>query len=119
MSKVSERYEMVPDLDGTEDAWCIRLKAEPFEGVIYRYGKVKLQVNEENDDHLTANFVYDILVVPEQLQEQTFEDEVKWDFERLIGDILMDIVQTAIDNSEVTETEDEDGNLTIKRKVTF
>jgi hypothetical protein len=119
MTKANDKYDLVPDLDGTEDAWCIRLKQEPFAGVIYKYGKVKLQINEEKEDHLTAKFVYDILVVPDELRERTFEDEVQWEFEKLIGDILMDIVQQSIDNSEVTETQDEDGNLTIKRKVTF
>lgn len=120
MSEIADQYRLVPDIDGNDDSWCIELTEGKFNGVIYRYGKVKLQLNEEDEDAgLTANFVYDILSVPTELREQEFEDEVKWEFEHHLGNILMDVVQTSIDNSEVSQTEDDDGRLIIKRKVTF
>ena len=119
MGDLSKQYELVPDLDGTDESWCIRLKEGEFAGVIYRYGKVKMVANENESDGLSVSFVYDILTVPDVLREQEFEDEVKWDFEHHLGNILMDVVQTSIDNSEVSESTDEDGKVIIKRKVKF
>ena len=69
-----------------EDMQCVGIKEGPFAGVVYKYGKVSL--GEENSNGtLPFRFEYDILdsnLIP----RESFNDE----FFKLIGDILVDII---------------------------
>ena len=116
---VRDHYEMYPDLDGNEDVWCVRLTRGEFAGVIYRYDDVGLELEESDTEELTARFVYDILTIPESLKDQEFEDEVKYEFELMLGNILMDIIQKSMDDAEVTEDTDSQGRLVVHRKVSL
>ena len=65
----------------------IGIRKGKFEGVVYKYGKVSL--GEENKDwNLPFKFEYDILD-NNMIQREQFEDE---NFFKLIGDILVDII---------------------------
>ena len=74
-----------------EDMQCIGIKKGKYHGVVYKYGKVTL--GEENDDgNLPFRFEYDILdnnLIP--------REEFNEEFFRLIGDILVDIIDTQKD----------------------
>ena len=65
----------------------IGIRKGKFEGVVYKYGKVSL--GEENKDgNLPFKFEYDILD-NNMIPREQFEDE---NFFKLIGDILVDII---------------------------
>ena len=65
----------------------IGIRKGKFEGVVYKYGKVSL--GEENKDgNLPFKFEYDILD-NNMIPREQFEDK---NFFKLIGDILVDII---------------------------
>ena len=70
-----------------EEQTCIGIKKGKFAGVVYKYGKVSF--GEENDDgHLPLKFEFDILdnnLIP--------KEEFGEDWSKLIGDILVDIIE--------------------------
>ena len=70
-----------------EEMQLIGILKGKFEGVVYKYGKVSL--GEENKDgNLPFKFEYDILD-NNMIPREQFEDE---NFFKLIGDILVDII---------------------------
>ena len=78
-----------------------------------------MELDKEDEEGLRARFEYDILTVPESLKDKTFDDEVQGEFELMLGNILMDIVQKSIDNAEVSEDIDSEGKLVVRRKVSL
>ena len=70
-----------------EDMQCIGIKKGKFHGVVYKYGKVTL--GEENEKgNLPFRFEYDILD-NNMIPRAEFDDD---DFFKLLGDILVDII---------------------------
>ena len=87
MSNIKDRYAFVTD---KKENWqCIGIVGGRYEGVIYKYGKVTIpEPPEENyKGDLPLKFVYDI-VDTNGLPEGYFGD----DFDKLIGDILVNIL---------------------------
>ena len=86
---IKDQYVFITNKN--EDMQCIGIKKAKYHGVVYKYGKVTL--GEENDDgNLPFRFEYDILdnnLIP--------REEFNEEFFRLIGDILVDIIDTQKD----------------------
>ena len=82
---IKDQYVFITNKN--EDMQCIGIKKGKYHGVVYKYGKVTL--GEENDDgNLPFRFEYDILdnnLIP--------REEFNEEFFRLIGDILVDIIE--------------------------
>jgi hypothetical protein len=97
---IHEHYEFVNSPEG--DEMHIELVGDtPFKGTLYKYGKVGVAVKDEYKDTvpedapadaLTLKYEYDIVTVPSHLVGVDFPDEQFGDFERLLGDILVDIM---------------------------
>ena len=82
---IKDQYVFITNKD--ENMQCIGIRKGKFEGVVYKYGKVSL--GEENKDgNLPFKFEYDILD-NNMIPREQFEDE---NFFKLIGDILVDII---------------------------
>ena len=82
---IRDQYVFITNKD--ENMQCIGIRKGKFEGVVYKYGKVSL--GEENKDgNLPFKFEYDILD-NNMIPREQFEDE---NFFKLIGDILVDII---------------------------
>ena len=101
MSDIKERYAYVSKID---DKWAsICIKGGKFDGVIYNYGKVSVSPEKENQDGtLPFRFEYNIIDNVGISREEFNED-----FFRLIGDILVDIIDEQIkeDNFEYTSND--------------
>ena len=70
-----------------EEMQCIGIKTGKYAGVVYKYGKVSLG-EETDDDKMPFKFEFDILdsnLIP---REEFDGDE----FPKLIGDILVDVI---------------------------
>ena len=82
---IREQYVFITNKD--EEMQCIGIKTGKYAGVVYKYGKVSL--GEETDKgQMPFKFEFDILdnnLIP---REQFDGDE----FPKLIGDILVDII---------------------------
>jgi len=71
-----------------DDFTCIKLLEDKYEGVIYKYGKVKFGEKENPDGTLPMIFDYDIVKNPNNLE--VADDE---DFMEYIGDILIELME--------------------------
>jgi len=82
---IREQYVFITNKN--EDMQCIGIRKGKFEGVVYKYGKVSL--GEENEKgNLPFRFEYDILD-NNMIPKEEFDDK---NFFKLIGDILVDII---------------------------
>ncbi len=97
-------YEIVPNPQNENDEQqAFRLKQGKFQDVIYKYNTFGVNEKPNEDGTLTYKFEYDILEIPEEIVSKQYADEEGKEFETLIGDILIEILQEKI---EVTESED-------------
>ena len=82
---IKDQYVFITNKN--EEMQCIGIRKGKFEGVVYKYGKVSLG-EETKDGNLPFRFEYDILdnnLIP----REEFDDD---DFFKLLGDILVDII---------------------------
>lgn len=70
----------------------IELTDTPYEGIIYRYGKVSLI---EENDHLKLQFEYDIV------DGSPPNDEI---FKTYIGDILLEMIEEGLSRNDIVYT---------------
>ena len=75
---------------------AIRLTDEPYKGIIFQYGKVSLDPDEENDK-LHLKFEYDIL----DQNKKIFKEEI---FEKYIGDLLQQLIMQGVAANSLTYT---------------
>ena len=82
---IKDQYVFITNKD--ENMQCIGIRKGKFEGVVYRYGKIALG-EETWDGNLPFRFEYDILD-NNMIPRAEFDDK---NFFKLIGDILVDII---------------------------
>ena len=80
--------------DGLE---AIKLTEGAFEGIIYTYGKVEFEEDEENDT-VRLKFDYEI----HDYNNKTITDKAP--FETYIGDILQELIHKGIEENSLTYT---------------
>ena len=93
-------YIKIPEV---EDQFAFRIIKGKFKDVVYKYNKFGVNPDPNPDDTLTYKFEYDILEIPEEIVNKKYSDEEGKEFESLIGDILIQVIQ---DNIEMEETDD-------------
>ena len=86
-----ERYQFVNRTG--DDFTSIGIKGGKFEGVVYKYGKVTVGEEEDEQGNLPFSYEYDILD-PNSLPRDYFGE----DFFILIGDILVDVIDKQVGN---------------------
>ena len=95
-------YKFVVHKDN-EDTACICItNGGEFDGVIYRYGAVTIPEEFDDQGNLPFRFEFDIIDnygIP--------KDNFNEDFFNLIGDILVDIIDTQVEDTE-TEVDEID-----------
>ena len=93
-------YIKIPEV---EDQFAFRISEGKFKDVVYKYNKFGVNPDPNPDDTLTYKFEYDIIEIPEEIVNKKYTDEEGKEFESLIGEILIDVIQ---ENIEMEETED-------------
>ena len=100
---IKDQYVFITNKD--ENMQCIGIRKGKFEGVVYKYGKVSL--GEENEKgNLPFRFEYDILD-NNMIPKEEFDDK---NFFKLIGDILVDIIDRQ-ENLNFGHTDDRENSL--------
>ena len=94
---LKDKYTFVSKVDDKWASLCIR--GGKFDGVIYKYGKVSVSEEENEDGTLSFQFEYDIIDNVGILRED-FDEE----FFTLIGDILVDIIDEQIEEDNFEHT---------------
>lgn len=95
MSDMSELYTYVENKDKTWTGIGLTEKAGKYQGVVYRYGEVKI-VEDENKENATLQFEWDVLDSNGLPKEMMGED-----FFNLIGDILVDIMENQLNEDAI------------------
>lgn len=84
---------------------AVKLTEEPYAGIIYSYGKVSFDVDEQNDK-LKINFDYEV----HDMNSKVITDPKP--FEEYIGNILQELVHLGIRDNSITYTGGVDENTT-------
>ena len=79
-----------------QDQTCIGIKGGKFAGVVYKYGRVSFGKEEDENGNLPLQFQYDIVDNNGIPREQFNED-----FFKLIGDILVEVMEEQTKNESV------------------
>lgn len=95
MSNIKDMYTFVENKDKTWTGIGLTEKAGKYQGVVYKYGKVSVDENKNNED-ATLQFEWDMLDSNGLPKEMIGED-----FFQLIGDILQDIILEQLDKDEL------------------
>ena len=95
--------------DEKDDHWYIRLEEPKWSGILYKYNEIAFGDEPENGK-MKLKFAYDIVEVPPSIKESVMSDEESIEFETLLGDILVKIIE---DDLERREEEDKDGSRRI------
>ena len=80
-------YKFVENKDKTWTGIGLTEEAGKYQGVVYRYGEVKVIENEEKTE-ASLQFEFDVLD-SNGLPKEMFDD----DFYKVIGDVLTDILE--------------------------
>ena len=91
-------YKMVKNPQNEDDG--------KFKDVVYKYNRFGLIEPNEDEEELKYRFEYDILEIPGEIRDKKYADAEGVEFEELIGDILIEVIQENIDLN--TNEDDED-----------
>jgi len=102
MSQIRQQYKLV-DLPHT-DFSCVQLLKPPFRGLIYCYKTVKFRkIEEDGEEKALVKFNYDIIDNSAQVTHEQMEVP---EFQNLLGDILMDILEDVLGDGKELEKVD-------------
>lgn len=95
MSDIREMYTYVENKDQSWQGIGLTEKAGKYQGVVYRYGEVKVNEDKENDS-ASLQFDFDVLD-SNGLPKEMIND----DFFKIIGDVLQDILREQLEKDEL------------------
>lgn len=99
-------YDFVYGPEG--DEMHIRIIKGEWSDVVFRFGKVGFTEDEDagpesEDSPLTLAFDYDIITLPSHLDEIDVDDNKYYEFENMLGDILVDIFEKELEHKTKNE----------------
>jgi hypothetical protein len=86
MNKTRNKYRKIEGADEGD----IRILDEKYKNVAVSIGKIRID-DSSKDDKATLKYDYDVLEVPENI-------ELDEDFDNLLGDIIVDILESKLEN---------------------
>ena len=95
------KYELVQNpKNSSDDHWCVLIQESKFNGLLYKYNEVSFLGDDQNDPTMTLKFTYDILEIPSSLEGSELNEEDEAEFNKLLGDVLVDIMEEDFNKSE-------------------
>jgi hypothetical protein len=95
MSNVKDMYKFVTNKDNTWTGIGLTKEAGKYQGVVYRYGKVSIE-EDENGENATLQFEWDMLDSNGLPREMIGDD-----FFEMIGKILEDIISDQLEQDAI------------------
>lgn len=101
MTLIKDKYRLVFDPNDAKK-WVVELlpPCAPFNGILYTYGEFGPAEPIEGDDSPRLSFQTEIIYVPDHLRGQTFPDSVSIEMDKLLAQILIDIIDTYGDKAK-------------------
>jgi hypothetical protein len=96
--ETKSKYELIKYDD--DETYAFRLTEGKFKDVVYKYNRFGIIEPKENDEVLNYKFEYDILEIPEEIRGKQYSDDEGKEFEELIGDILIKVIEENIEFKE-------------------
>jgi hypothetical protein len=98
MSDLESKYQIIHDPSPSakkHKRWCVKLTASAgkWEGIVYSYGKIQIKEPSLLKPNPTMSFEQDIWYVPDRFRGVDFSEEDEKDFKKLVGDILISIIE--------------------------
>jgi hypothetical protein len=89
-----------------EDYTSIKVVEEgPYQGVIFSFGKIKIEEPEEKDGKAILSFDFIVDTVPPILGKTAEEVENNDEFKQYAGDILVGIIEETVEDHEIRKWE--------------
>ena len=99
MTKISNKYRTI---EGQDSIGNIRILEEKYNGIAVSIGKISIDASEDKET-ATLQYDYDVLELPDEIE---IDDE----FNQLLGDIIVDILETKLkddpDSLRFSDSED-------------
>ena len=119
MNDYGEWYRLVSNpKDPNDPELCVELINGEWKGMLYRYTQYRFDVDSKK-----VKFGYDVLYVPDNILGVKYPDGYQEKFDKLLGDVLVDIVSKDVesklregDNAKLGNTYSEDSNV---RRVVY
>lgn len=86
MEEIKSKYRPIEGHDG-----AIRILDEEFKDIAISLGRVSIDASEEGN-YATLKYEYDVIELPDGI-------EIDEKFETLVGDIVVDIIDTKLENN--------------------
>lgn len=100
MKHIKDKYRIVFDPNDSKK-WVVELlpPCAPFNGILYTYGE--FGPSESNTDaEPKITFQTEVIYVPDHLRGVTFPDSVSIEMDKLLAQILIDIIDTYGDKAK-------------------
>tara|TARA_R110000765_G_scaffold68368_1_gene132158 strand:+ start:671 stop:1048 length:378 start_codon:yes stop_codon:yes gene_type:complete len=90
-------------VDPKDNGLCIQITQGPFNHVVIKYNNFKMVDEENSDGSLDCNYSYDIVLAPADIGEREISDLEGEKFEKLLGEIILEILQEQINENETRD----------------
>lgn len=102
---IKDKYSVLNVETKGNDTAKIRLTIDPWNDIMYSYGEVKF--NEDENGKAFLHFEY-LVSDPEDFDIKLYTEQEQKDFKQLTGDILVDLMQESLDYMESEDYDRED-----------
>lgn len=101
MTHIKDKYRIVFDPNDAKK-WVVELlpPCAPFHGILYTYGEFGPAETKNDSDAPRISFQTEVIYVPDHLRGVTFPDSVSLDMDKLLAQILIDIIDTYGDKAK-------------------
>lgn len=107
MSNIWSKFEVLEQTSEAETA-IIKIIDEKWKGVEYYYSTISIEEDKDKDDIGILSFEYHITNSPNEFVLEELLDDDKSDFETMIGDILVALIEQRIQDEETDESGTDD-----------
>ena len=98
-------------VDPNDHGLCVQITQGPFNHVVIKYNNFKMVDKENSDGSLDCNYSYDIVLAPADIGEREISDLEGEKFERLLGEIILEILQEQINENETRDNNTEKSDI--------
>ena len=98
-------------VDLNDQGLCVQITQGPFNHVVIKYNNFKMVDKENSDGSLDCNYSYDIVLAPADIGEREISDLEGEKFEKLLGEIILEILQEQINENETRDNNTEKSDI--------
>ncbi len=90
-------------VDPNDHGLCVQITQGPFNHGVVKYNNFKMVDKENSDGSLDCNYSYHIVLAPADIGEREISDLEGEKFEKLLGEIILEILQEQINENEIRD----------------